>query len=346
MFDLLTRTLLWILIGLGLWYLFNKIIPKQYLTWLGGIVLLAAIALAFQDPDDRFISLVWTVLSFPLHPLGLSLLLMFMSWQGTKWKEFSKQPALIAFLVLLISSIPIVPFWISSQLEESIIEEVKTVERLVEDGDAEGVGSIIVLATRLTPGSPAPLQSMRYADLDDPFGLPLRQRLAYAATVYGEIRDAGGAPRFAVTGELDGDEIDRQLTRLLRSLGVDNDSITLDLDSATVRRSAVNTLEELGEQGNSIILIGPSLAIRRIGGTFARAFNQQNDGNQIELFAMPTDWVRFQPKEGGIPLRVTDLLPNVEGLVLTTYIIDEYLTSIYYFLRGWANPDFPLTYRN
>ncbi|WP_204153149.1 YdcF family protein [Leptolyngbya sp. CCY15150] len=344
MFDLLTRALLWLLVGIGLWYLFNNLIPKNYLTWLGGFVLFAAIFLAFRDPNDRIISTVWTILSFPLRPLGLAIVLLVNAAKRKAWKDMAAREASIALAILLICSIPVVPFWLSSQMEASIMAEANPSELIVRRGETPlPVRGIVVLATRITQSSLDPVQPIRYINSDDRIGAPLRQRLDHAAQIYGQvIAIQNPFPRVIVSGQIGGDTEANSIQNFLVSQGVRPRDVTVDRSGATIYRSAVNTNETFGNQSGVVILVAPSLTLRRATATFAKIYRPSDR----LVRPIPTDLIQFQPSSGSIPIRVTDLLPSVEALALTTYIIDEYLTSIYYFLRGWAQLDYPLNYAN
>ena len=46
---LLTRILLWVAVGLIIWYILLRFIPRTYLTWLGGFVVLGLLVASFID---------------------------------------------------------------------------------------------------------------------------------------------------------------------------------------------------------------------------------------------------------------------------------------------------------
>jgi uncharacterized SAM-binding protein YcdF (DUF218 family) len=341
MFDLLTRVLLWLLIAVGLWFLFNNLIPKNYLTWLGGFVLFAAIVLAFQDPNDRIISIVWSIISFPLRPLGLAIVLLVSAANRKGWKGIAAREASIALAVLLVFSTPIIPFWLSNQIEESYLQgsaAIRGAARASQEGIV--VDAIVVLANRITSRALDPSPPLRYADTTEAVGTTLRQRILYSTDLYSEIRGGQTRPPFlVVTGAMTERE-EAGIRRFLRRRGVRPADIIIDPDSPTVRRSAQNVLELLPNRANRLILVAPSLSMRRASTTFFAAYTQAE--RDIDLLATPTELVRFEFQDDSIPIRISDLLPNVQALALSTYIIDEYLTSIYYFLRGWARIDHPL----
>ena len=113
---LLTRLLLWALIGLILWYLLVRFIPKAYLTWFGGFVLLALIVLIFARPQSEELGVAWQILSLPLKPLGLVLFLLLASFRGG-WKKVDYQQVTAATVILLLCSLPIFAALLAGQLE-------------------------------------------------------------------------------------------------------------------------------------------------------------------------------------------------------------------------------------
>ena len=65
---LLTRILLWAGVGYLLWYLLLKFIPRKFLTWFGGAIVLALIVLSFVDPNDRPLGPSGTLFRCPSVP--------------------------------------------------------------------------------------------------------------------------------------------------------------------------------------------------------------------------------------------------------------------------------------
>jgi hypothetical protein len=60
----------------------------------------------------------------------------------------------------------------------------------------------------------------------------------------------------------------------------------------------------------------------------------------IAVIPRPTDYVAFiDPNETQDPIfTLESLMPSHRGLRLSTQLSDEYLLTIYYFLRGWLSP--------
>jgi hypothetical protein len=100
MFLLLTQVLLWLALTVIIYNLLLKVIPRTYLTLLGGLFLFTIIVLAFFFPSDPLVSAAWNVLSFPLKPVGATILLLAIALnQGLK----NRNQVVAALVILLIS---------------------------------------------------------------------------------------------------------------------------------------------------------------------------------------------------------------------------------------------------
>ncbi|MFM8004371.1 MAG: hypothetical protein ACKO86_05365, partial [Dolichospermum sp.] len=77
MFQLLSRVLLWLLIGVVAYSLFQRFYPTG--TFVGRFILgliIVVLALAFLNPNEPAVSSLWRLISFPLKPLGASVLML------------------------------------------------------------------------------------------------------------------------------------------------------------------------------------------------------------------------------------------------------------------------------
>jgi len=85
MFETITTILLWVLIVGVLWFVLTQLVTKKALARIGIVVLLLVIILAFFNPNDGFGGTWWNLLSLPLRPLGLGIVLLgFALRQGMK----------------------------------------------------------------------------------------------------------------------------------------------------------------------------------------------------------------------------------------------------------------------
>ncbi|MGA9382627.1 MAG: hypothetical protein WBV73_28025, partial [Phormidium sp.] len=56
--------------------------PRDYLAWLGALIVFLAVILALLTPNNGAVVQVWSIISLPLKPLGLSILLLLFALMG------------------------------------------------------------------------------------------------------------------------------------------------------------------------------------------------------------------------------------------------------------------------
>jgi uncharacterized SAM-binding protein YcdF (DUF218 family) len=172
-----------VLIAFILWNLFSLI--SGAFGKIGRVLILILLAWAFFDPANPAIGLIGQILLFPLKPLGLSLVLLVGAggmWGHGKAKNAARQLT-IAFLVLLLSSVPIVAYWMAQQSELGAIDLERRLQRVCEQqcpagiqpGSAQPPQAIIVMGQG-PRGSVPYLTQAQTADTSD--------RLIYAAQLY------------------------------------------------------------------------------------------------------------------------------------------------------------------
>jgi len=335
MFLLLTRVLLWLLISVLLYYVLTKLIPKQYLAWFGGLILFGLVVLAFINPNDRLVSSAWSVLSFPLKPLGLSLLLFMMALREGL-KKVSANLVLIGFLILLLSSIPFFAYQLTLRAEQEFVQIEQRRQEICEEQcpadqtpqRARIVGAIVVLGEGIPQGYSAYRTQIQINDVSS--------RLLYAAQVYQEQAALDNRPLLIVSvGPLrtpNGQA--NEIPTLLENLGVPSSRVVVESRGIDLRSSAVEVEQILKQrrlEDQPIMLISSALNSHRARLTFA----------QMGLRVVPraTDFYSFQPgTTPRIRLQIEEFIPSVAALTITTRVVEEYLSSIYYFLRGWLSP--------
>jgi hypothetical protein len=112
MFLLLSRVLLWLLIGTIIYSLFQRVYPSS--TFVGRIILviiLVVLALSFINPNEPAVRSLWDLVSFPLKPLGASILLLIFAAQRIKGGGIDKPGGYLAgwaLTILLLSSMPFI----------------------------------------------------------------------------------------------------------------------------------------------------------------------------------------------------------------------------------------------
>jgi len=116
MFLLLSRVLLWLLIGTVVYSLFQRFYPSG--TFVGRLVLiivLVVIALSFINPNEPAVASLWQVISFPLKPLGASMLLMMFAAQKIKGGGMEQPGGYLvgwSLTILLLASTPAIAYFL------------------------------------------------------------------------------------------------------------------------------------------------------------------------------------------------------------------------------------------
>ncbi len=351
MLVLLTRVLLWASVGYLLWYVLTKIIPRPYLAWFGGFVLIVLIVLSVVDSDSTTVRAIWQILSFPLTPLGASVILLGGALtQGTK--NVRGTPVAIALTILIICSIPIFAQLLVSDAEKSVISayerqadlcgDVCPAGTIPEQGNLGRAAAIVVIGDK--------------NDIELPDGAPnvatnttLAPRLIYAATLFNQAFDQGANPTVIVTA---GD--DRENTRqngviqdiLTRNgvpaanirtpdTGLDIRGTAIEVENILENSRAIASREVRRDEGTQndprIVVVAPAILMSRT----ALSFERMN----LEVIAKPTDFYTAGVTSNDLLELLPELLPSAEALQLTSQYWNELLTSLYYFLRGWL-PNF------
>ncbi|MFM2061688.1 MAG: hypothetical protein RLZZ507_1358 [Cyanobacteriota bacterium] len=116
MFQLLSRVLLWLLIGVIAYSLFQRFYPT--VSFVGRFVLglvLVVLALAFLNPSEPAVASLWRFISFPLKPLGASALMLMLAAQKIKGGGIEKPGGNLlawALTILLLSSTPAIAYFL------------------------------------------------------------------------------------------------------------------------------------------------------------------------------------------------------------------------------------------
>ena len=359
MFELITQILLLV----GLYYLLKAVWPSiyntKYFAWFGVAVLVSLIVMAFINPNNRTVGILWVIVSFPLRPLGLTLTLL--SYAISNGVEKVKGPQVLsAFLVLLICSLPVTAYLLTAQTEQRTVMEAVSRQ---EASNPRPVQAIVVLSDGTFSRDPTARIRAQITQPETGISVALQSRLLYAAELYLNRTQRGSTPIVIVSiGPQPVDNLGRPkpgesqgVTDVLTSHGVPQSQIKFDLIGVDPRSSAVAIRQMFaGAGGNTncppsfdpcdksppplasgprvpIVLIAPAIMIRRASSSFSRLF--------FEVTPRPTDFYIFQLQRGWELAALTDLLPSAEALVITSRVVNEYLTTVYYFLRGWlADP--------
>ncbi len=326
MFVQLTRLLLLLLIGTIIFRLWRLLVSKEG-NLVGRLWFLLAVFLlliAFTAPDSPIGLAILSVLSIFVKPLGLSILLLILAAaQINKGGISNPGPNLIltALLILILSSMPFVAQWLALQLERTAIESVQTGLCCEERAEA-----IVLLGSGTTePRLPytSQVQLTRIGD-----------RIPFAANLYKE----GLAPVMIVSAGSRNEYLQPvveadYIARLLLGMGVPARAIVKDTSTGTLYDSAI-AIQQIARQrnlGRAIILVTSALEMRRASLTFTQV------GFKVipapTNFAAPLQNTQYQRRVSS-----KDFFPSPEALLLTTDVVEEYLITFYYFIRGWLAP--------
>jgi DUF218 domain len=332
MFELITQIIILAAIYFLVRYVLLSFIDRKYLTWFGGIVLILLMVLAFLEPTNRTVGLLWGILSFPLRPLGLVLILLTYAIRKGVSKVTGPQ-TMAALLILLVCSLPVTAYLLTAQAEQRTIQETTGQQEVTA---AQGVQAIAVLGDGSSPTDPTYRIRSQLNTGEDGVSVAQRSRLLYAAQLYGSQRARGNDPLVIVSVgprplERDGVSETASISDLLVTNGVPQDRIRIDTVGVDPRTSGIEAQRILAANDVAsrvpIMVVAPAINIRRVSSTFAKL--------NFDVVPRPTDFYVFQ-LQGGLRLAAaSDLIPNVEALVITTRVVDEYLATVYYFLRGW-----------
>lgn len=337
MFEQLTRILLWLLLGLLVWYVLRRLISPAFYNALGFVVLALFLVLAFLNPTDNTVSDIWSILSLPLTPLGVVLLGLALTVPRKDFRVLATSPIAWVLVFLYIASTPFVAYYLSQRVEAYAAQlNCQTRTFLSSQDPPDSVAGIAVLAQNTTrPGlDPRPLIELTESG----------DRLRLAADLYDEYRArvialAGERPNFQGGNPQQRSET-TDVVELLVQFGVPRDAIISDDRSESLRESTLTTrrlLQNRPELQGNLILVTSALNMNRARLAFEGALSQFGE---VRILPLATDFQTTLGSSG--PRRrviIQDMLPSAEALVITTDIIQEYFGSLYYFLRGWLGPN-------
>jgi uncharacterized SAM-binding protein YcdF (DUF218 family) len=328
MFLLLSRIIILFLLIMVVKHLWEQAGGKDSVL-LQRLLILLVITLAilsFFAPDSTIGAAVLSVLSFILKPLGLSMIIL-VAATAMITNGAIKNPApsmiLIALLILIVSSTPIVAFWLA---ERSELEALKAIK--FNSCCQEKAAAIVLLGQGTTkPG----ITNGGFIQLTS-----TGDRINFAAFFYHKkvapyiIVSAGLRPELNIPVYEAPD-----IRNLLIIQGIPSEKIILETKGNTVRTSAEEVKKILKDWGMEpkIILVTSAIEIHRASLTFADL--------GIKVIPKATNfysWVELK-KDSQRRIGGEDFFPSAEALLITTRIIDEYLKFFYYFLRGWLAPD-------
>jgi len=349
MFELLTLALLLLIVGLFIYWLLVKLIPKAALAIVGGVFILTLLGVTFFNPNYRPTAMLWNVVATPLEPLGLAVLLLFFGARLVSQGGKKSAPGLIwsALLILFVASNPFVSFqWARWVEREAIAVEQRLRDLCQQDcpllltpPSQQEVAAIVLIAEGTTE---APIPYRPQVQLTWRGNI-----LTYGAALYEQQLALGNVPQVIVcaglrrelTGTNDSqvNEVE-DIQRVLQRLGIPQTQIQPESAGLDMRGHALRVRELMNELTNTspdevvvpepIHLVTTGIEIRRATQTFRKV--------GLRVVPRPTGFYTFDreatPKRRWLP---EDFLPSVRSLEITTAITHEFWLSLYYFLRGW-----------
>ena len=222
-----------------------------------------------------------------------------------------------------------------------------------------GTPAATASATSKQPDGERPMSARTFQVLTQPpTQLPIQltdkaDRLLYTAELYRQNPNSQiiiSAPRRLDRKTKDGEtkefvsEAKDIQTFLNQSLNVPCEAMRfLDYDGVSVRRSAENVKKILTDNkinyGNQLTVVTTAMSTERTYRTFREVFgfypvarptdfNTVPPRSKLDNLAPERDLVEHQ-------LQATDFLPSIDALTLGSQAIEEFSSSVYYFLRGW-----------
>ncbi|MDJ1176848.1 YdcF family protein [Roseofilum capinflatum] len=341
LFSLLTRLLLWLLIAVIAYAILLQWIPKKYYTWLGGILIFTLIILTFFNPSTVVVADIWRLLVFPLTPLGLSIILILSGMLHFKGKEIAKPGKTLLWVglaILVIFSLPVVADTLAHQAESESV--IATKQRYLNCQAAcpvpltEQARLIVLLGQNTTEA--VTTEHHRHVQLSDRGNLIFHTLEIFWASV-----SRNQDPQIIVTGRSRVESFTtteppneaQDIVNVLQRFGIHNSNLQPISQGDNMYRAALQVqkiMEVQGLQKTPIILVTSALQMHRAELTFSQL--------GMTVIPSPTDFITRQDLSILKKITLEDLIPSSQALTLSTQVTNEYLATIYYFLRGWLSP--------
>lgn len=332
--------------------------PRDYLAWFGLTLILLFLILSFITPNTPAVTTFGSILTFPLKPLGLAILLLFFGLGEIKKREKDRiiSPKGInqiwaAFLILTIFSLPLVANLLAQRVQQDAIAGFNAAWRRKET-----VGAIVLLAHSATQLSLLAPNQLQLNDQSD--------RILQTVREYERQSDLDNFPKIVVSAgpkagfesysQLNPPEAD-QIAATLERLGISSEDILRERTGVDIRSSAEAIKKQFVDShkiSKRVILVTSALNMQRARQTFAQlgidTIPSPAGFYNLQADSTPKVQVRTSQKgacdtlsisiQNARKTRISDLIPSPEGLLLSTRVINEFWTSVYYFLRGWLAP--------
>lgn len=157
---MLSRVLLWLLLGTIIYSLFQRFYPSgSFFGRLVLAILAIVLLLSFFNPggSGTVVSPLWQVVSFPLKPLGASILMLIFAAQRMKGGGLDNPGGYLvgwALTILLIASTPAFAYFLVNPRLAAMLPEGQprqTLIALAAANDVSGIASATVLSDISSP---------------------------------------------------------------------------------------------------------------------------------------------------------------------------------------------------
>ena len=326
MFLLLTRILLWLAVIGGIGYLVAQIVPKPYVNYVGYSLAALLLVLTFFEPTNVATIAAWQVFSIPFKPFGLITILLLNALRGNLGSPEVRKQLTTVISLMLVFSLSYFPRVFCQAIVERDAYELQR----AAINDPPGVPEAIVLLGWQTT-EPNRLDS-RIDQLSKNGDLVVHTANLFLQGQAPRVIISAG-PRFDYVGGGKPPIEAYAISRLLQRLGVPESAIIIDNQGMDVRSSARNVAKLMDSFGlpKDIVLVSTAISAYRA----MQAFYEFD----MVVTPRPAAYRTNQPVQGLFPFpNSRELLPTIEGMEFTTALTDEFLSSIYYFLRGWLSP--------
>ena len=251
-----------------------------------------------------------------VYPMGLTTVLIILALIFQNRKKWQNAVIITALVVLFIAGNRWVAFGLTRSLEWQHLAPAQIPQAEV----------IVVLGGGTEPAqSPRPIVELNSAG----------DRVLYAAYLYQQ----GKAPHLLLSGGnidwLNAQESTPagQMASVLEMMNVPNSAIWLESESLNTYENAVNCAQILIDNDiDRIILVTSATHMPRSVALF--------EAQGLEVIPAPTDFKVTEENwhaiwQPNLSSQLTQLMPNITNLNMTTTALKEYLGIFVYRLRGW-----------
>lgn len=327
-FLLLTQVLLWIVVGIFVWFVLLRALPQKFLGLLVLLLILLVLAYSYVGgpPSDRgVLEALWRVISWPFTLPGalLTMILLLNQKKQPDWLSKSKpiKNAIKIFIgLVIVASVPLISNLVVQNWEADALTRVQPAPALTVPGSRR---VIVLMGQGTTRPQVRPPVETRPTDekgngpkiTEEAFQvlsqLPIQltdqgDRLIYAASLYNEQLRQGNAPLLIVTGnrrpdrrrkdgETSEDVSEARFVRdfLTQSLGVNAGDVVLENQGIDVHDSAERVQKLVKDQqiniGNQLMVVTSAVNMNRTALTFAKVFEGAT------IIARPTNFQALPP---------------------------------------------------